>query len=121
MAVTETTTTYGGATVTKRTGTTDAQVADLPRDPDPSTVNVNETEVSLSTVVTDPSAENAVILGEPGSLDLPAHAAAGPTPEDQFAGSGSGSGSGSGDPTPSGSGSGSGSGDPTPSGSGSGA
>jgi len=117
MAVTETTDTYGGATVTKRTGTTDAQVADLPRDPDPSTVDVSETEVSLSTVVTDPDGPNAVQLGVPGSLDLPAHAAAGPTPEDQLAGSGSGSG----DPTPSGSGSGSGSGDPTPSGSGSGA
>lgn len=75
MAVTENTTEYGTVKVTKRTGTSPAQVSPAAPEGTPTTVDVDETSVTLDEVILDPEAENAVQTeGGEGSLDLPIHA-----------------------------------------------
>ena len=64
----------------------DAQVTPDP-DPPASKVNVHETFVEMDRVITDPSDPLAVQVPDAGrgSLDLPIHTLAGPTPEEFFA------------------------------------
>lgn len=67
-------------------GTVPAQVAP-PRESDASEVPVHETSVQLDEVITDPSDPRAVQVPDAGrgSLDLPIHRLAEPSPEQVFA------------------------------------
>lgn len=85
MAIEEKTEKHSGATVNKREGTVDAQAPDTSREAGGvKTAEVKEVEIRQNTVITDPESEDAVQLGEPGSLDLPADRASNGSPEERF-------------------------------------
>lgn len=86
MATTTTSTTDGSVVKVHTTGTADAQVSPDAPAGTPTTVVVDETQVSLDQVILDPDSVDAVQEGPAGDTVLPIEGLLGQKPEDVFPG-----------------------------------